>query len=101
MLGYGGGKVLNLSMYPNKFTAGKRYKFRIEVFGGDCRSCPGGPLAGAKVVFGGKRYTTNKKGEVVVKRRFRKPGQYKVRAGLKSYPTNIVRYRVKSAKKKR
>ena len=92
------GQSLTVSILPKRAVAGRRKRFSVAVFGRFCDGCPSFPVKGAKVRFGGKRYTVNSAGRVIVKRRFSRRGFVKARATFRGYRSDTTRIRVLRAR---
>jgi hypothetical protein len=86
--GRGGGPALRLSVRPRRATAGRTTRFRFQVTGG----------SGARIRFGGKRASTNRRGRASLRVRFRRPGRRVARATARGAKPARVSVRVVRAR---
>ena len=91
----GARRHLLLRVKPRRPRAGRKTRFRVTVYAYDCKGCTPTRARRARVVFGGKRLTTNSKGQATVRLRFKKAGTRKMRATLGGYRSDSERIRVR------
>jgi fermentation-respiration switch protein FrsA (DUF1100 family) len=84
---------LLLRVTPRRPRAGRMTKFRVTVYSYDCKGCKAKRARSAKVVFAGKRFKTNSKGQKTVRVRLKKAGTRKMRATLKGFRSDSERIR--------
>ena len=97
--GAGARKHLLLRVKPRRVRAGRMTRFRITVYGYDCRGCKKERARGARVAFGGKRVTTNSRGQATVRLRFKSRGTRKMSATLSGFRSDSERIRVMRARR--
>jgi fermentation-respiration switch protein FrsA (DUF1100 family) len=91
----GARRHLLLRVNPRRPRAGRMTRFRVTVYAYDCKGCKAKRARRARVVFGGKRMTTNSKGQASVRLRLKRAGTRKMRATLGGYRSDSERIRVR------
>jgi hypothetical protein len=92
-------RYLRLRVKPRHPRAGRTTKFRVTVYSYDCKGCKAKRARGAKVVFAGKRFKTNSKGQKTVRAKLKRVGTRKMRATLKGFRSDSERIRAVRARR--
>jgi hypothetical protein len=90
-----GRRFLLLRVTPRRPRAGRMTRFRVTVYGYDCKGCERSRVRGARVLFAGKRATTNSRGQAFISVRLSRAGTRKMRATLAGYRSDSERIRVR------
>ena len=85
---------LQLRVSPRRPRAGRMTRYRVTVYGYGCKGCKRARVRGARVLFAGKRATTNARGQATLRVRISRAGTRKMRATLKGYRSDSERVRV-------
>ena len=88
-------RFLVLRVNPRRPRVGRRTRFRVTVYAYECKGCKATRAQRARVLFGGRRLTTNSKGQASVRLRFKRAGTRKMRATLGGYRSDSERVRVR------